>query len=58
MFRENDVQSVDVVYMEVPCCNGLRELVRLAIQDSGKNIPVSRTKISIRGEVLEISENE
>ncbi len=53
IFGQNDIQSVDVVYMEVPCCFGLVHLVRLALTDSGKDIPLTLTKIGIRGGILE-----
>jgi len=49
----NDVESVEVVYMEVPCCFGLVRLVQQAIADSGKTIPLTLAKIGIRGEVRE-----
>ena len=55
IFATNDIQSVDVVHMEVPCCFGLVRLVQLALQDSGKQIPASVTKIGVRGEILETS---
>lgn len=53
IFRKNDVRSVEVLHMEVPCCTGLVRLARQALADAGKDIPVRVTKISIRGEVLE-----
>ncbi len=53
IFATNDIQSVDVVHMEVPCCFGLVRLVQLALQDSGKQIPASVTKVGVRGEILE-----
>ena len=53
IFTTNDIQSVDIVHMEVPCCFGLVRLVQLALEDSGKQIPASVTKIGVRGEILE-----
>lgn len=53
IFRQNQISSIDVLIMEVPCCFGLASLVEAAVQDSGKDIPVTFTKIGIRGEVLE-----
>lgn len=49
IMRENDIRAVRVAYMEVPCCAGLVKLVKAAVQDSGKDIPLKKTKISIRG---------
>lgn len=49
---ENDIKSVEVAYMEVPCCAGLVRLVEEAVKESGKNIPVKKTKVSIKGQVI------
>jgi ferredoxin len=51
ILSENDIRSVEVAYMEVPCCTGLVKLVEEAVKDSGRNIPVTKTKIGIKGEV-------
>jgi ferredoxin len=56
IFRRNETRMVEVAHMEVPCCFGLVRLVQLALQDSGKTIPVVLTKIGIRGEILERSQ--
>jgi hypothetical protein len=40
--------------MEVPCCFGLVHLVRQAVDESGKDLPMTVTKVGIRGEILEI----
>jgi len=53
IFSENDVQSVTVGYMEVPCCAGLVHVVQKAVEASGKAIPVCTTKVNVRGEVVE-----
>lgn len=50
MFQINDIRSIEVAYMEVPCCNGLVQLVRSAIANSGKEIILELTKISLNGE--------
>jgi NAD-dependent dihydropyrimidine dehydrogenase PreA subunit len=49
MFRQNDVKSVTVAHMEVPCCFGMLRLVQSAIEHSGKQIPLETQMISIRG---------
>ncbi len=56
IFRDSDIQSADVVHMEVPCCFGLVQLVAQAVAESGKAVPVGVTKIGIRGEILETHE--
>ena len=53
VFRQNDLQEVMIGVMEVPCCFGLVMLVRQAMEDSGRTIPVSLTKIGIRGDICE-----
>lgn len=39
ILRQNEIKSVTVVRMEVPCCGGLEQAVRQAIQASGKFLP-------------------
>lgn len=51
ILRQNDIRSVEVAHMEVPCCFGLVQIVRFALQDSGKQIPLTLTKIGIRGAI-------
>jgi hypothetical protein len=41
--------------MEVPCCFGLVHLVKTALADSGKCLPLGITKVGIRGDILETS---
>ncbi len=53
IFRQNDIQSVEVLHMEVPCCFGLVQVVKQALQESGKAIPATVTTIGIRGDVQE-----
>lgn len=53
ILRNNDIQSVTVVRMEVPCCGGLEMAAKKAIQDSGKFLPWQVVTISIDGEILE-----
>lgn len=50
IFSLNDIRSVEVVFMEVPCCFGLVRLVQEALAQSGKEIPLSLVKIGIRGD--------
>jgi len=50
IFRENDVQSITVAIMEVPCCRGLDVMVRQALAQSGKDIPFESVIIGIDGE--------
>lgn len=51
IFKENPIKSVTVPFMEVPCCFGLVKATEDAIEASGKNIPLKKVKIGIRGEI-------
>ena len=53
IFRQNDIKSVEVAFMEVPCCFGLVQLVKSALEDSGKEISLTLTRIGIRGHAEE-----
>jgi NAD-dependent dihydropyrimidine dehydrogenase PreA subunit len=53
ILKENEIRSITVVQMEVPCCNGITMLVSEALKSSGKDIPLQMVKISISGEILE-----
>ena len=48
----NDIRSISVVRMEVPCCGGMTYAVQKAIANSGKDIPCKVTVLSINGDIL------
>lgn len=48
----NDVKSVTVVRMEVPCCGGLEQVAKNALIRSGKFIPWQVVTVSVDGQVL------
>lgn len=52
IIRENNIQSVTVVRMEVPCCGGLEYAAKVALQNSGKFIPWQVVTISIDGNII------
>lgn len=52
ILRENQIQSVTVLRMEVPCCGGLEMAARLALQDCGKLLPWRVVTISVDGKIL------
>ena len=52
ILRENDIQSVTVVRMELPCCGGLEYAVKQALQASGKFLPWQVVTISIDGKIF------
>lgn len=53
IIRNNDIKSVIILRMEVPCCGGLEAAAKRALQDSGKFIPWQTITISIDGNVLD-----
>ena len=53
IIAENNVRSVKIVRMEVPCCSGLENAARRAIMASGKFLPWQVVTISTDGKILE-----
>lgn len=53
IIRNNEIKSLTVVRMEVPCCGGLENAVKRALIDSGKMIPWQIVTVSTEGDVLE-----
>lgn len=53
MITESRINTLTVVMMEVPCCGGLMSMAQLAIQRSGRKIPLKQAIISVQGELIE-----
>lgn len=53
IIRGNDITSVTIVRMEVPCCGGLENAAKTALQASGKLIPWQVVTISTDGRILD-----
>ena len=53
IIKENDIQSVTVARMEVPCCGGLEQAAITALKDSGKFIPWQVVTLSTDGQILD-----
>jgi NAD-dependent dihydropyrimidine dehydrogenase PreA subunit len=51
MFKINNIKSIAVVHMEVPCCFGLTKIVQQAIANSGKNLVFEDITISLDGQI-------
>lgn len=51
MLRLNEVKSLTVVHMEVPCCSGLIQIAKRAIADCGKEVPLTTIRIGIQGDI-------
>jgi hypothetical protein len=50
MLKQNDIKSLTVTIMEVPCCRGLAIMAQRALEASGKNIPFEVAVIGVDGE--------
>ena len=53
IIRDNDIKSVTIVRMEVPCCGGLQRAAENALRNSGKFIPWQVVTISRDGNILD-----
>ena len=53
IFTGNNIRSVTVVRMQVPCCGGLPFAVRTAIDNSGKDIPMEVVIIDPKGNIVQ-----
>ena len=53
ILKANEIKSVTIVRMEVPCCGGIEQAAKNAMKESGKMIPWQVVTISTDGDVLE-----
>ena len=53
ILKNNNIESVTIVRMEVPCCGGIEQAVKKALQASGKFIPWQTETISTDGRILD-----
>ena len=53
IIRENNIKSVTVVRMEVPCCGGLEMAAKKALRQSGKFIPWQVVTVTVDGRLKE-----
>lgn len=54
ILQQNNIASVTVAHMEVPCCTGLKWAINKALEVSGKQIPIKEYEVKIGGEVVEL----
>jgi ferredoxin len=52
IFEKQDIQSISIVHMEVPCCSGIEVIVKRALEKAQKNIIIKDYTISINGEII------
>lgn len=53
LFKLNNIKSITVLHMEVPCCFGLIQIVKEALRLSGKKIPLEKVIVGIKGDIKE-----
>jgi len=54
ILQNNNIASVTVMHMEVPCCSGLKWAVSKALEASGKHIPVKELEVKVGGDIVEL----
>lgn len=52
IFKNQDIQSITLIHMEVPCCSGIETIIRKALEAAQKNITIKDYTISISGEIV------
>jgi ferredoxin len=52
IFQKQDIKSISIVHMEVPCCSGIESIVKRALEKAQKNIIIKDFTISINGEII------
>ncbi len=52
IFAHQDIRSVTVAHMEVPCCSGARRIVEMGMQKAGKHIQITDYTIGIGGALI------
>lgn len=52
IFEKQDINSISIVHMEVPCCSGIEVIVKRALEKAEKNIIIKDYTISIAGEII------
>lgn len=51
IIRDNNIKSITVAHMEVPCCSGIIRAVEEALKGSGKDIPIYKIRVGIDGTI-------
>jgi NAD-dependent dihydropyrimidine dehydrogenase PreA subunit len=52
IFKTQNIKSISIVHMEVPCCSGIEIIVKRALEKSKQNIIIKDYTISINGEII------
>ncbi|MFN3534253.1 MAG: ATP-binding protein [Desulfatiglandales bacterium] len=52
IFKQNHIKGIQVVRMEVPCCGALPVMLKRAMSQAGKNIPMEEVVVGTKGEII------
>ena len=52
ILHENDIRSVTLTRMRVPCCGALERMLRAALEDCGRDIPLKVAVIDMNGDIM------
>jgi hypothetical protein len=52
MIDEAKINTLNIIIMEVPCCGGLLQIAKLALESAKRKIPIKLTVIGIRGNII------
>ena len=51
ILEENNIRSITVATMEVPCCSSLNRVLDLAVESSGKSVPIRKHVVGVKGDM-------
>lgn len=51
IFQKQNIRSISIVHVEVPCCSGIETVVQRALEKAQKNIIIKDYTISMNGEI-------
>ena len=52
MMDESKINTLTVIMMEVPCCRGLLQIAKAALQEAKRKVPLKAIIVSTRGDVI------
>jgi Pyruvate/2-oxoacid:ferredoxin oxidoreductase delta subunit len=53
IFKQNDIKSITVVVMEVPCCQAMPQIVKAGLKAAGASVPLETVVVSVGGDIVE-----
>ncbi|HPZ08944.1 MAG TPA: 4Fe-4S binding protein [Candidatus Eremiobacteraeota bacterium] len=51
IFKHQNIKSITLLHMEVPCCFGTERIVKMAMEKADKDIPLEKYVISLKGDI-------